>query len=87
MEQCTDDHINPLCSEKFDSIEHGVSKILENQRIMHDKMFVDNGAKSYQTFRRFTENYIKVHLWIYGLLCTGIIMTTVGIIIHNAFQK
>ena len=93
MTDCTDT-INPLCAEKFDNIEDGVSKILANQDKFNDKLedihnrfFVDNGEKSYQTFRRFAEGFMKVHLWVYGLICTGIILTTVGILITHAIKN
>ena len=86
MEQCTDDHINPLCSEKFDNIENGVSKILENQKIMHDKFFVDNGDESYQTFRRKTEAIHKAMAWGFGLFFAAIITTTVGILVTRVLS-
>ena len=86
MEYCSDTQINPLCDEKFDNIEAGIDKVLKNQEDFHNKMFVDNGSKSYQTFRRFTESYINLQIWIYGIICTGVILTTVGIIIKQALK-
>ena len=86
MHECTDTEMNPLCKEKFENIEEGVAKILSNQEDFHNKMFVDNGAKSFQTFRRTTEVFMKLHLWVYGLVFTGVILTTVGILVKQAMK-
>ena len=86
-EQTTNDtEINQMYEKRFESIENGITQILLNQDVFHDKMFVDNGVKSYQTFRRSAECFMKVHLWVYGVLCTGIILTTVGIFVTRALK-
>ena len=91
MEQCADDHINPLCNEKFENIENGVSKILENQtehaqtlKNVHDRLFVDNGRTSVQTKLNSHETFIKLHLWLYGIVCSGIILAAIGVAITRA---
>lgn len=86
MTTCTDDHITPLCSEKFENIENGVSEILKNQQIIHDKMFVDNGAESYQTFRRKAETFIRGITWAVGIFFATVITTVVGILITQALS-
>ena len=86
MHECTDTAINPLCKEKFENIEEGVAKILSNQDEFHNKMFVDNGNKSFQSFRRSAEVFMKIHMWVYGVIFSGIILTTVGGLVKQAMK-
>jgi hypothetical protein len=80
--------------EKFDNIDAGIgkmqdqmAKILTNQDTIHDKLFVDNGVKSYQTFRRVTESFMKIHLWVYGLMVSAVILTAVGVSVTRLLSK
>jgi hypothetical protein len=93
MSHCTDDHINPLCEEKFENIENGVAQILKGQtehtttlKNINDRLFVDNGRASVQTKLNVHETFIKVHLWLYGIVFSGIILATIGILVTRALS-
>ena len=83
-----------LCDERHDNIEQRLDSqdakldmIISNQADFHNKMFVDNGAKSYQSFRRFSESFMRVHLWVYGLVISGSILTGIGATVTWLIKK
>ena len=86
--------INAECERRFSCIEDGIGNILENQLDHNkkldnllDRMFKDNGVTSYQTFRRSTEAFMKVHLWVYGIIASGILLTSVGLLVNWVAKK
>jgi len=93
QEDCYND-INPHCDRRFSVLEDGIGRLLENQlesngqiADMHKRLFMDNGEKSYQSFRRYTEGYMKIHLWLYAILVSGTILTTLGFVINKLLTK
>ena len=87
-EECAE--MNPHCERRFSSLEDGIGKILENQmttqerqKDIFDRLFKDNGRKSYQTRLDKVEDFIRFHLWINGI----IIVAVVGAVVTWVFKK
>ena len=77
--------LNPHCEVRFSSLETGDKKILENQlhtkeKIddMFNRLFKDNGRKSYQTRLEKVEDFMHVHLWINGVAIVAIISAVIA---------
>jgi len=64
--------------ETEDRLESIIAKIDD----IHNRLFVDNGRKSYQTRLGRVETFVKVHLWFYGIM----VVAVVGAIVRWAIK-
>ena len=65
--------ILPGCKERFDIVDdHNKAQTAMIQEI-YNRLFVDNGRKSYQTRMAKLETFMKAHLWLYGIVVVSLI--------------
>ena len=85
--------MNPQCEDRFDDIkqwqstnkeEHG--KIMETLDRIENRLFVDNGKKSFQTFRNDTEKFISGQRKLFWILI-GVVATGVGGLLFHGVDK
>jgi len=69
------DQYEKVCRVHFERICNKLDEI-------HNRLFVDNGRKSYQSRLGRVETFVKVHLWFYGIM----VVAVVGAIVRWAIK-